>query len=177
MAISRDVLEGALRDAVVAASGLPDERVLHEHQSTPKQVEPCIVVNAWLSSSKVGMDEERLDPDLPGVIFREGQRRITAAVNVYGPYAVEGAEKVAERLMGEEARALLELSGLAVLSRGEVRNMARLLDSGWGERAMFELVLGAVVAWQEDVGYITSVGLQSELAASGETLESDKTIP
>lgn len=186
MALDRTAIENALRDAIATAAGAYDDpatfdeaKIVHANQNAPQPREPFAVINCWVASGRRGRDEERLDDDAPGIIQHAGNRRLTVSLNIYGPGALELADRIAERLMTQAiAEGNLDPAGLAILRTSDPRNLTALLETRYQERAQLDLTVGCVSNWTEDVGYITSVGIEGDLVAdNGATLPTDTTIP
>lgn len=185
MPLDRQVIENALRDAVANAAGaynapatFDEAKIIHAKQDGPTPREPYVVINAWLASRRLGRDEQRLEANAPGVIHHAGNRRLTVSIHTYGQGAVALAERIAERITTEAiAEENLAPAGLAILDATEVRNLTTKLETRHQERGQFDLIVGTVTNWTEDVGYIESVGLEGVLGAdSGATPPVNTTI-
>lgn len=175
MAIQRDTVRRALRAFVMKASGLPDECVIWDHQNVPRPGATYAVLNDWVALARVGMDDEqRITAD--GVITHVGQRRLTVSVNVYGAGAKPTAAAIHDGLARYDCRALLDQADLAVIGRGEPRDLTALMDAVWEERSQLDLIFGLVASDAEVVGWIQSVEVAAEYNAGGDPPTEIETI-
>jgi hypothetical protein len=160
VSINWPTLKAALHAWMVAGSGLPAERVLWANQDNTKIKTPFASINHRLAVTRTGVyDEERLDPEAPGVIQRIGQRHVTVSCHLHGPGAVDLLERAQAHLDTHAARAIFDAAGLAVADRGRVDDLTALLDTQHEEQAHLDIILSLATITTEEVGYIDSAGI------------------
>jgi hypothetical protein len=164
MAIDWSGARAALRAWFLPATGLADAKVIWANQNGPRPLPPFATINPRVAIRRLGVyDEERLDPDAPGQIDRVGQRKLTISCNAYGPGAIDLLERAQEALDTNAARAAFASAGLAVSDRGEVRDLTKLLETQYEERAQLDVVFALATASSEDAGYIESAEITATL--------------
>jgi hypothetical protein len=158
MAIDWIATKAALFTWMIAGTGLSDTKVVWSNQNGPRPLVPFAEINPRLSTGRRGMyPEERPDPVVPGRIVRIDQKRLTVSCHLYGPGAIALLEQAQEYLDTYASRTAFGPSGLALLDRGTVQDMTKILESDYEERAQLDLIFGLAVSSTEDVGYIQTI--------------------
>jgi hypothetical protein len=165
MELDRLAVQGALRDVVALGANLHESRVILARQAAPPPREPYATVEAWTASKTLGRVEESQEDadgeDLPdGDIRRTTHRRVTCRVNLFGQGMVAAADRLVDRLEGEELRAHLAAAGVTYggTPMGP-RNLTDFLETGSREHAQLDLFLTLATDWVETVGHIERFGI------------------
>lgn len=159
MAIDWTTTRAALHAWMVAGTGLPAGRVIWANQAAPRPQTPFAEINPRMSIRRLGAYDEERPTATPGTIARVTHLRLGVSCHLYGAGAMDLMERAREYLDTHAARALFEPAGLSVLDRGEVRDITKLLETQYEERAQLDLVIGLATTATEDVGFIQTVDL------------------
>ena len=177
MALDRNAIRQALRQWLMVATSLPDNKVIDAFDTGPQPEWPYIELNANLATMSVGMFDEKDMQD--GVETRILRQHLTVSVNVY---AAQGqAEPIADlawdALESEAATTIFDAASMSLLDKGHPRNLSELEQTQYVERFEFDAQFAVVgQATPETVGTIASVGVSGSFASPAGTTSTSATI-
>lgn len=133
-----------------------------EQQSAPRPEGLYASVHI-VSINKVGWEEETFenqpDPDLDLVSTRQGWREILYSLNFYRTNSMDAALAVQIGLMRNSVLESITAVKLGLGQRSDVRDISEALDSGWEERAQFDVTMTTVASDTDIVTAIEEVNI------------------
>lgn len=167
MAIDWEPIKAALHAWMTAGASLPPGRVIWANQGAPIPPIPYASINYRLAVARLGISDEERATTTDGVIAHVGQRRVSVSCNLYGKGAIALLEAAQEALQTYAGRAPFDAANLAVLDKGEVRDLSALEDTQIEERAQLDLVIGLATVTNEVVGWIEDVAISVGILTDG----------
>ncbi len=165
MSLDRTAIAQALRQWLMATTGLADNKVIFEFQPGPQPEWPYVALNPTLATAGQGLYDE-LQHD-SGTLTHVERRTLTVSVNVYGAQgqALAIAEAAQDGLELLWVTAILGAAGLSMSDKGQLKNLSALEETQFVERYQYYAQFSAVVATAtETVGEIASVGISGHLS-------------
>jgi len=163
--------QAAVRDWLVASTGIPTERVIMSNQNGPRPAVPFaeVAFDELVPLGAVDAVDQSFDasgdPGAEVTITSHGVRDQGVRVRVYTDRAVGDSSA---RVLLARAQAVLALpgaragfhaAGATVWDRGTVAPIPAVLDTRWEGRAELEIRLYVEVQATEQVGYIETLVL------------------
>ena len=165
MPLDRNAIGQALRQWLMATTGLADNKVVFDYQPGPQPEWPYVTINPTLATAGQGLyDEQQHDS---GTLTHVERRMLTVSVNVYGAQgqALAIAEAAQDGLELLSVTAILGAAGLSMSDKGQLKNLSALEETQFVERFEFDAQFSAVAATMtEAVGEIASIGISGQLS-------------
>jgi hypothetical protein len=177
--MSRKAIENAVRNAVLLALGLPNEKVLWARQKTSRPTRPFVTL-LLSGPTRLGTGDAReqsVDLSQAGqevTIRRGGPRALTCSVQAFSASVIGDDTAVAllsrlqTALSRDDVRGALLAGGVAVYDEGSVEDLEALLDTEFEGRAALDLSLYAGDSTEEHSTYIARAEVEN--VSSGEVL-------
>ena len=166
MSLDRAAIGQALRQWLMKATGLADNKVVFDYQPGPQPEWPYAAINPTLATASQGLyDEQAYDS---GTLTHIERRTLTVSVNVFGAQgqALAIAEAAQDGLELLPVTTLLATVGVSVVDKGQLRNLSVLEETQFVERFQFDAQFSAVASSAETAGEIASVGINGHLSST-----------
>ncbi|MBU6428199.1 MAG: hypothetical protein KGR26_04265 [Cyanobacteria bacterium REEB65] len=165
MPLDRNAICQALRQWLMATTGLADNKVIFDYQPGPQPEWPYVAFNPTLATAGQGLYDE-LQHD-SGTLTHVERRTLSVSVNVYGTQgqALAIAEAAQDGLELLSVTAILGAAGLSMADKGQLKNLSALEETQFVERFEFDAQFSAVATTTtETVGEIASIGISGHLS-------------
>ncbi len=164
MPLDRAAIGQALRQWLMATTGLADNKVIFEFQPGPQPEWPFAALNPTLATASQGLYDE-LQHD-SGTLTHVERRTVSVSVNVYGAQgqALAIAQAAQDGLELLSITAILGAAGLSMSDKGQLKNLSALEETQFIERFEFDAQFSAVTTTNEAVGEIASIGISGQLS-------------
>ena len=110
---------------------------------------------------EVELTDNELDLDLTETIT--GFREVTYSIGFYRDGAYDNARKVRTGVLRESVQALMRAGLVGLGQRSEVRSITENLETGWEQRAQFDITLHVLGSDSDAVTSIQSLEIQGEI--------------
>lgn len=170
--ILEETINRLLRDSIDLILSTPNYTIAGEQKDAPRPIGAYADVN-FISDIGLGWEhrryEDRTFPDLDIDEKITGLREIMMSVSFYRDDAIDKARKVRTGFTRESIQTLFRAASLGLTTRSEVRKISEPLESGWEERAQFDIVLNATGTDEDIIRSIQSVDMAAEFQYRGLT--------
>lgn len=147
----------ALRAWLMAATGLPGDRVIFANQNGPRPATPFATLNPRLSLARVGAYDEERATDDPDTTERCGLRRLTVSINLYGTDALTRIEDALDGLEMQANWDALKVAGLSFIEHTEARDLTAMLETQFETRAQADVYFYVASSRLDEVSHIATV--------------------
>ncbi len=167
--ILQETINKLLRDVTNLILATPDYTIKAKQKDAPRPLGSYGDVD-FVSGSDLGWEQRSFednigDDDLTETII--GMREIMMSLNFYRDDAINNARSVRTGLIRESIQTLFRTADIGLTRRSEVREISESLESGWEERAQFDIVLSAVGTDTDIVKSILTVDIAGEFQSRG----------
>lgn len=157
MTLSNSVIQDAIRDAVLLAGS--NTSVIFFRPGAPRPALPYTSIQ-YLSNVGEINDFEQFD-QTDNLVKLFGNREVTYTLNCYGNNALDEANKLQGSIRTTTVRAkLAENVAIRIWRTESIRDLSLLVDSGFEERAAFDIVFNIPMedgSTVQDLGYFDTV--------------------
>lgn len=175
MALDWSTFQKALQDAVVAASGLADGKVIWARQNGTRPAAPYVTLNLSPMQT-LGIDGTRHTYDSGGVAGSEitlshgGMREFGLTLTAFGDGLGDGAavailETVRSALNKLSIREALEAANISFFDFGSVLDLTQVVDAGFEGRATVQFRGYTTQEVTETLGYIQTVEVEAVISS------------
>jgi len=157
LTLSNTTIQDSIRDAVLAAG--TNERVIFFRPNAPRPQLPYTSIQFLSNVGEIG-DFEEFDPE-DNLVKTWGSRAVTYTLNCYGDNAIDEVNSLQGSMRSTTVRAILaETAEIRIWNLEAIRDLSLLLDSGFEERAAFDILLNIPMengTTSQDLGYFDTV--------------------
>lgn len=164
-----ETINKLLRDVTNLILGISDYTVKAKQKDAPRPTgnygDVDFVTGNDLGWEQFSRKDRTVDDDIDVTI--EGLREIMMSIGFYRDNAIDNARSVRSGVVRESIQSLFSAAGIGLIRRSEVREISESLESGWEERAQFDIFLSAVGTDTDIITSIASVDIEGEFQARG----------
>ena len=157
MTLANTTIQDSIRDAVLLAGS--NTRVIFFRPNAPRPQLPYTSIQFLINAGEIN-DFEQMD-QADNLVKTYGNREVSYTLNCYGDNALDEANKLQGGLKTYSVRQVLaETVPIRVWRMEQVRDLALLIDSGFEERAAFDIVFNIPMergTTSQDLGYFDTV--------------------
>lgn len=167
--ILEETINKLLRDVVNLILATSDFAIASKQKDAPRPLGSYADVD-FVSDTPIGWEQRSLennggDPDLTETI--QGNREIMMSIGFYRDDAVDNARKVQIGVIRESIQDLFRSAKLGLVRRSEAREISEPFESGFEERAQFDIVLSAIGSDSDIIRSIASIDIASVFESRG----------
>jgi hypothetical protein len=157
MTLSNTAIQDSIRSAVLAAGD--NTSVIFYRPNAPRPELPYTSIQFLLNAGEID-DIEAFD-QTDNMVKLFGNREVTYTLNFYGDNALDEANTVQGKIRTTTVRQILaENVSIRIWRMEQVRDLSLLMDSGFEERAAFDIVFNIPMedgSTIQDLGYFDTV--------------------
>ena len=166
---SEEVINKFIRDVVDLLVLVPGYTVKAKQKDAPRPVGAYADVD-FVSATEVGTSEYIYE-DQPDELNLKStiQTPINEiySVNFYRDNAVDNARNVSQRFKRDSIQEMLKEATLGLIAISDVREISEPLETGWEERAQFDITLNFVGSDEDIISAITSLDISAHYERAG----------
>jgi len=124
----------------------------------------------FLSDTSVGWEQHELEDNTGDLDITDtitGPREMMMSIGFYKDGAIDNCRKVRTAVTRESIQELFSQGGIALGRRSDVREISEPLESGWEERAQFDIVLNTTGSDSDIIRSIRSVDIGMVFESNG----------
>lgn len=163
--ISTETINKAIRDIISSIIGGGFTVIKAKQPNAPRPPGPYADVD-MISTIGIGWEQREfenneLDEDM--MEHLEGMAEMGMSINFYRDSAEDNARKFRVALIRESTQEALAANGIGIVRRSDVREISKLLDATWEERAQMDLFINIIDTDADLVRSILTVDIDSDI--------------